>query len=838
MLKPSLVRRAGVHVCFPALLLAIVTELAAQVPSPDERVRGLERQDGFIPFYWDEAEGLFLIEIGADRLDQDFLYLTSLATGIGSLPLGLDRGAIGDEAVVRFQRVGPKIFLVRQNTAYRALDTENAMLELSVEESFPTSVLAAFPIIAREDDRMLIDATDFFTRDAMGIAAELAEADQGKFSLDTERSAIYMPRTKAFPKNTEIEATVTLASDEPGLELRRHAPDGHSLTLRQHHSMVQLPPPYKPRKFDTRIGIFALQFRDFSSPLTRDYSRQQIIRWRLEKKDPEAAISEPEQPIVYYLDRGIPEPYRSAFRDGALWWNEVFEAAGFRNAFRVEDLPEGVDPMDARYSVIQWVHRTEPGFSIGPSFIDPRTGEILKAAVRMDSHRSLVDFNLWAGMEPAITADGSARRMYCDLPAAGTSLDWIAELDPNTDPVEFAMARRRQHAAHEVGHTLGLAHNFIASTYGRASVMDYPPPRVLISDGRIDLSEAYRPGPGAYDSLAIRYAYTEFSDADENEGLAGIVRDALSGGLLFITDTHARPAGASDPRANLWDDGTEAVAAFRHAMAVRSLLLERFNDSAIEPGEPMALLRDRLAPVYLHHRYALTAAIRTVGGMELSYTLRGDGQAPTRIIDPQRQRSALTALMSALETQELLISERVLQSLAPYPFGYAAPRRGFRSAAEPAFDQLGAARVLASMIVGGLLQRERTARLVAFAARQPNAVTLDEVIAGLVAQTWDRPPARAADAAALQRVTQRVVVDQLIQLAADDEATVEARAAAEWHLARLADQIGQRQSTSPEVQAHNALAARDVQRFLARVDNATQRSKPLEPPPGSPIGRN
>ncbi len=838
MIKVSLRHRAEALLCASALLFMLSTPLSAQLPTIKEKAKGLKRVDGFISFYWDEDEGTLLLEIPLERLDQDFLYLTSLATGIGSLSLGLDRGAIGDEGVVRFERVGPTVFFVRQNTAFRTLNTDNEMLELSVRESFPTSTLAAFGIVAAENDRVLVDATEYFTGDVMNITGALKSSEQGSFSLDRKRSAVYLPRTRAFPKNTEIEATLTFTSDDPGSEIRRHAPDGRSLTLRQHHSLVELPEPYTPRAFHPRIGVFALQFRDYAGQLTESYTRQWIARWRLEKRDPQAPISEPVKPIVYYLDRGIPEPYRSAFREGAMWWNEVFEAAGFRNAFRIEDLPAGVDPMDARYSVIQWVHRTEPGFSIGPAFIDPRTGEIIKAAVRMDSHRSLADFNLWAGMSPAVAAGDGARGGFHSRREDMASLpDWVVTLDPNTDPIEFAMARRRQHSAHEVGHTLGLAHNFTASTYGRASVMDYPPPRVLINGERIDLSEAYRPGPGAYDSLAIRYAYTQFPAGQEDEGLRSIVQEAIDTGLLFITDAHARPAGASDPRATLWDDGSDAVAAFTHALEVRRLLLESFDERAIAEGEPLALLRDRLAPVYFHHRFALNAAVRTVGGMEFSYTLRGDGQTPTRIIDAARQRAALDAVLSSIEPDQLVIPESVLQLMAPYPFGYAAPRRGFSSATEPAFDQLGAARTLSSMVIGRLLQRERAARLVAFETRTPEALTLHELMSEMIDRSWKAQPASDPAAAALQRVTQRVVVDELLALAADEEATVEVRGAAEWHLAKLADWIGQSGAARPQVQAHNALAIRDIGRFLTRPDLPTERSQPLGPPPGSPIGR-
>ena len=569
------------------------------------KTAGMQRQDGYFPFFYDAKTGKLLLEVS--RLDEDFLYLNSLATGVGSNALGLDRGTIGDGVVVRFERHGPRLLLVQQNTGFRALNARTPGEAQAVAESFPTSVRGAFPIQAEEGGRLLIDATDFFLQDAFGVAAGIRRGQQGEFRLDRDRSAIYLPRTKAFPKNTEVEALLTFAGDNPGPEIRRHTPDGRSLSLRQHHSFVELPDSgYRPRAFDPRVGVNPLTFYDFSQPLTGRYVQRWIARWRLEKKDPSAAMSEPVKPIVYYLDPGIPEPYRTAFREGATWWNRVFEAAGFINAFQVLDLPADADPMDARYSVIQWVHRTDPGFSVGPSFEDPRTGEIIKAAVRMDAYRSLTDYNIFAGTVPAMQVG-----------------EWVGRLDPRADGEAFALARRRQHVAHEVGHTLGLAHNFIASADERSSVMDYPGPFIRLVDGRIDVSQAYRAGPGAYDTLAIRYAYVQFPTPEaEARGLDALVREGMRDGIRFMSDRDADESG-SMPEVTRWALGSDRVAELERTMAVRRVLLDRFSAAAIPAGDPMWHLSERLVPVYLHHRYALEAAVKTVGGLEYTFAPRG-----------------------------------------------------------------------------------------------------------------------------------------------------------------------------------------------------------------------
>jgi hypothetical protein len=852
------------------LLVALVATLAitgaasaqragagpSSLPSIAARAAGLERHDGHFPFHLEAATGRIFLEVS--RLGEDFLYLNSLATGIGSNLLGLDRGTIGAEAVVRFERHGQRLLLIQRNTGFRAQTADQDLIR-SVEESFAVSVRGSFPIIAEEGGRLLIDATDFFMQDAFDLRSSLRRANQGDFRLDRDRSVLWLPRTKAFPKNTEVEVLLTFASENPGMEIRRHTPDGRSLSLRQHHSFVELPPPgYTPRAFDPRVGLFALSFMDFARPFDEGYDVRWITRWRLEKKDPGAARSEPVKPIVYYLDRGIPEPYRTAFREGASWWNKVFEAAGYIDAFRVEDLPEGADPMDARYSVIQWIHRSEPGFAIGPSFRDPRTGEIIKAAVRMDSHRSLTNFNIFAGTRPAIALGGAplgvgpfgmepigeasfgedplgwGAECTLDGPVPG---EWIAALDPLVDAESFTMARRRQHTAHEVGHTLGLSHNFIAEADGRSSVMDYPAPLIRLgANGQLDLSAAYRNGPGAYDTLAIRYAYTEFASPEaERSGLEALIQDGIKSGLRFMPDQDAAESGMV-PEATRWLHGNDAVAEVARTMQVRQALLSRFGTAAIRSGEPVWLLAERLTPVYLHHRYAVEAAIKTVGGMEYTFALQGDGQTPARILEPAHQRAALERLIATIQPEALAIPEEIAGLIPPRPFGYRGGGWNLPSAAGAAFDQIAAARSFATFLVDGLLQRERAARVVAFHARNAANPSLDEVMTRLVAGTWGTKAPAASGAAALRRVAQRAVLDRLIALAADPRATAEVRAAAEWQLREIASRLLGKSNGDTAEEAHRALAAGDIQRFLERRDAPTTPPPAPATPPGTPIG--
>lgn len=829
------VRRALLTALTGVLLATTARAQAAPgLPTITDYTKAFDKRDGYFPLYWDGAKARLFLEI--PRLGEEFLYLPSLATGLGAADLPFDRGTIGSEQLARFDRVGPRALLIFANPQFRAL-SDNASLRRSVDESFPTSTMAAFDIVAEEGGRLLVDATGFFTSDVMNVRGDLRDGNQGGFALDKDRSTIYLPHTKAFPNNTEIEAALTFTSDNPGPLVRQHAPDGRALTLRTHHSLVKLPDAgFRPRLNDPRMGFFAVSFLDFAKPLDRELPTQFAVRHRLQKKDPGAALSDPVRPIVYYLDPGIPEPYHSAFRDGAMWWNRVFEAAGFRNAFRVEDLPADADPMDARYNVIQWVHRSAAGYSIGPTFVDPRTGEIIKAAVRMESHRSFSDYDIFGGALPTLAgAGGGGEDWEADGMADLTLSAWIAALDPAGDATAFAMARRRQHTAHEVGHTLGLAHNFATSSYGRASVMDYPGPLIRLVNGHIDVSDAYRDGPGAWDTLAIRWGYTEFPADQEARNLDAIARDGLTRGLRYITNPDEGNAG-SFPEASLWDNGSDEVAELARVEAVRDTLLRHFDERAIAPGDPMALLNRRFATVYLHHRFTLDAGIKAIGGMAFRYGLRGDSLPVTAMIDPARQRRALELALDALRPDELAVPEPVLAILAPRPPGFTTGDRAFASAAAPAFDQLGIARTLAASVIGDILAPQRAARLVSFAARDPNAPSLTEVIGRIIQRTWGAPtPVRNA---ALQRVVQRTVVDELINLAGNERATPDARAAAEWGLRRVARIAGAPATAqSPDAEAHRALAAADIARFLDRRDAATTRHRPATPPVGVPIGK-
>ena len=784
-----------------ALLFGFLLALSASGQSTlSTRTAGLQKQDGFFPLYYDVKTGKLYLLI--DKFETDFLYYESLPAGLGSNDSGLDRGLLGQEKVVHFERIGPKVMLVQENLDYRAVSLDPAERN-AVADSFARSILAGFTVEAEEESKVLIDITSFVVRDAMNIAGRLKQQNQGTFRLDPARSALYMPRTKAFPKNTEAEATITFAGEGVGNFVSSVTPSADSLTLRVHHSFLQLPAPgFKPRAFDPRSGYNQLKYMDYATPVELPINKRFITRHRLEKKDPNATMSDPVKAIVYYIDRGTPEPIRTALLNGARWWDQAFEAIGYRNAFQVEIMPEGADSMDARYNIVQWVHRSTRGWSNGRSITDPRTGEIIKGHVTLGSLRIRQDFMIAEGMlAPYTGADASTKRM-----------------------MDMSLARIRQLSTHEIGHTLGLVHNFAASIFGRTSVMDYPAPQFTFkSDGSIDSSDAYATGAGDWDKVAIGYGYQHFPQgSDEAAELRKILDRAHQRGLYLIADSDARAPGGAHPAGHLWDNGANVVEELNRVMKIRAKALETFGEKTITMWSPYSELENKLVPIYLSHRYQVEAAAKVIGGIDYRYAIRGDTQPVAKIIAPEEQRRALNALLDTLKPETLTLPERLLNLMPPPALGYARTRESFKGRTGLTFDALAPAEAAINLTIGMILHPERASRIVQHNSRDAKNPALEEVIQSLIRVTWEAKPLTGL-LRETQYATGMSLLYHLMALASDQRAAVRARSIASTYINAIA------------ANSNDAFVRAQVKRF-EEDPKQLPLPRPIEAPPGMPIG--
>lgn len=794
---------------FLLVVLLPITAFSQKLPSIAEKTKDLKKETGYFAFYRDENAGKLWLEV--NRFNTEFLYAMSLPGGLGSNDIGLDRGLMGGGRIVKFVKAGRKLMLVQPNVDYRAV-TVDPKEKRAVEESFASSTLYGFTVEAESGDTALIDLSDFLVRDAMQVSNRLRRGQQGNYTLDKTRSALFAPRTRNFPFNTEMEATLTFtnADGSAGPFVQSVAPSAEAITLRTHHSFVQLPDAgYKPRSFDPRSSYIPVSWYDYSTPVYEPIEKFFIMRHRLQKKDPSAAISDPVKPIIYYLDNGTPEPIRSALLKGARWWNQAFEAAGYRNAFQVEVLPDSADPMDIRYNMINWVHRSTRGWSYGASVVDPRTGEIIKGQVSLGSLRVRQDY---------LIAQGLLAPFENGRPADDKML-------------KMALERLEQLAAHEVGHTLGLMHNYASSVSNRASVMDYPHPLVrLNAQGEIDLTDAYDHKIGDWDKVSITWGYQDFpSGTNEAAALNALMTEASQKGLQFISDRDSRDPGGAHPQAHLWDNGANAVAELKEVIKVRAKALSRFGEKNIRPGMPMALLEDVLVPVYFFHRYQEEAVTKIVGGLKYNYALRGDGQVITAPVPKKDQLEALDALISTVDPAFLQLPDAVAALIPPRPAGYDFNRELFRKHTGLPFDALAPAETAADMPFSFLFNSARLSRMAQY--EMSGGLGVKEMLDRLINATF-KAPRRKSMQLLIQQQTEQVLLTYILASSVDESLSFAARGPLVQALAGLKN-YAESQKANPD-----PVRAAHYQLLLERM-KAPDKAKPTihaAIPPGAPIG--
>ena len=803
-----------------ALPVAAQENRAAQtpagLPSIEEKTEGMRGIDGFFPLYWEESTGKLWMEI--PRMDTEVLHLMGLGAGLGSNDIGLDRGQLQGSQIVKFERRGPKVLMVEPNYRYRA-SSPNPSEVRAVEDAFARSVLWGFTVAAETDGRVLVDLTEFLLRDATNMAPRLRP---GTYRLETSRSSVYLPMVQNFPENTEMEVELTFVQQPGGSGggggfgggafegVNQVAATGEAASVRLHHSFVQLPDEgYEPRRYDPRSGFNDVTWEDYAVPLGEPLTQRYIARHRLEKQDPSAAVSDPVEPIVYYLDPGAPEPIRTALLEGGRWWNQAFEAAGYRDAFRIEIRPDSISSLDIRYNVINWVHRSTRGWSYGGSVTDPRTGEIIKGVVTLGSLRVRQDYMIAEGLL-APYAEGT-------------------ETPPEL--AAWALARIRQLSAHEIGHTIGLAHNYYSSNEGRISVLDYPHPLVTLNGDELDHSQVYEDGIGEWDSVAIRWGYQDFpAGVDEASTLDEILREAAERDIRFLTN---QDIGVT-PYADQWSNGRDAAEELNRMMEVRRWALARFGENVIQLDQPLATLEEVLVPLYLHHRYQVEAAASALGGLDFQYTMRGDDGEAFRRVPAAQQRAALDALLATLAPSALTLPTQIVNRIPPRPMGYGRTRELFPRWTGEAFDALSPAVVAAQMVVSQVLSPTRAARMVEQRMLQPDLPGLDAVVEQLVSTTFAAAPSNPYEAE-VQRAVQRVVIDGLIDLAGGG-GLPQARAIATHALRQRAEALEQVSGGDGMAVAHAHMLADDIRRFLERPAQPAEPVELPEPPPGAPIG--
>jgi hypothetical protein len=758
-----------------------------------------------LPVQTDASDGRILLTLpapAADGTQGRFLYAASLKTGLGSAPIRLDHGMVGDTQVLAFRRLGKKVAVTFENPRFTARG--GALMQKGARESFPYSVIAMLDVASgAAGGGVTVNIAPFLTHDTMDIAGALNGGGKG-FKLVDGLSAADPGSVKVFADNIEMEAVQTYASDTPGKEVGNIAPDARQVSFTVHHSLIRLPDPgFVPRKFDIRSGTHGTQVYDFGTPLGDDVMLELANHFRLDKLDPAAARSRVKKPIIFYIDNTAPEPIRSALVEGVGWWNQAFDAAGYIDAFQAKVLPDGADAQDVRYNMVNWDERLTRSWSYGGGIIDPRTGEIVKGNVVLEGLRLRQDIILFESL-------------------VGTAQDNTG--GPN-DPIRVSLARIRQLGAHEVGHAIGFVHNFQGSTQDRTTVMDYPFAKMTLKDGRIDLSDAYATGIGRWDKFTVDWLYGAKTDAEAARKAAAIE----AAGLHYMTDIDGREDALAVPGDNMWTEGNDQPADLAQMMAVRRVALANFGSGVLHPGEALSNLRRKFAPVWLLHRYAIAAVGKLIGGVSYRYAVAGGG-SPTPVSTPAPEQSAaLDALLATLSAKELTVAAPLALELSSGVNGRADAQfdtEVFDNAGAAVFDPLVAADIAAQVTLGSLLAPSRLTRVYLQHARDASLLGLDDLLDRLLGST-----VTSAGTAVERRVATRTLIE-IARTARAPGTSTDVAAMLTGRLSAVADAFAGAKGKDDDDSWRHAMAT------MLRSDDVLTRELSRTPPavpPGMPI---
>ncbi|TNE72962.1 DUF5117 domain-containing protein [bacterium] len=803
---------------FLTLLLALfISQSSIWAQTIQEKTKGITPKKGFFTIYPDEKSGKLFLQI--DEFEKEFLYANFLVTGIGSNDLELDRGQIGDNRVVYFKRIGNKVLLIQPNLGYRAI-SDNPAEAKSVSEAFAQSVLGGFSIEAETKGSVLIDLTGFIVQDVHGVAQTLKRNEQGSYSMDASRSSLWLEVQKAFPDNVEMEALITLKGQPSGQQIRSVTPSAEFVSFRVRHSFVRLPDAdFTPVESHPQGGYFGISYQDYATPIEAPLVKQFIMKHRLKKKNPGTAPSEAVEPIVYYVDSGAPEPVRSALIEGARWWNQAFEAAGFINAFQVNVLPDSADPLDVRYNVIQWVHRSTRGWSYGSAISDPRTGEIIKGHVSLGSLRVRQDYLIATGLLSPFN-DG---------------------FDSKNNPMtELALARLRQLSAHEVGHTLGIQHNFAASVSNRASVMDYPHPYVTIKNGVIVFDDSYDTGIGEWDKQVVKFGYSDEGSAKaDQEFREKTIQETADLNLQFISDWDARAQGGAHPQAHLWDNGVSASEELSRVLTIRKLALDRFNEQSIQQSMPMTTIQEVLVPLYYFHRYQTEATVKLIGGANYRYASRGDNETSVTPVSAKDQVEALQAILASMSPENLMLKKELLAQLNPRTPGYYDRRELFKGRTLPLFDPIAAAEAHIQQTANLLYHPARFERVTQQFMLDNSMPGVIELYAKPIVELY-KSITKTDYAASINRIAAQTLLEELLATAHSNSVSIVAQNEAKKSLSYIVDEF-QKFTKKSKMKAGDTSvdAIYDALNFIREMNEHPEKlpkRKQESLPPGSPIG--